>query len=384
MPRDALAPGELTRKRVRLQSIELREFRNHKEARFDLRGQSAMVLGENGSGKTNLIEAMVLLSIGKSFRGSRDAALLRRGAQTFEVRGVVEDRIGVTREIVARGGDGSKEILVDGSSLPRVTDLLGLFCTVHFSVEDVAVMNGGPASRRRFLDVALCQLESGYVASLRDYTAALRQRNQLLFTERRGHRPEEGEWTAWEEILARTGVALDRRRRALCAELDRHIQALAQRVDPALRPGLQYGDGLGDLDLPEEEEIAARLARLTRARGVDRKMGWTMHGPHRARLRCTIEGEELTDGASRGYSRLYSILLRLALAQVFEERQNDAPVVLLDDPESELDPRWIGRLLELVPESSQLLVTACRELSTMPGRLQRLLLAEAALQGSAA
>ena len=113
-------------------------------------------------------------------------------------------------------------------------------------------------------------------------------------------------------------------------------------------------------------------------------MGWTMHGPHRARLRCTIEGEELTDGASRGYSRLYSILLRLALAQVFEERQNDAPVVLLDDPESELDPRWIGRLLELVPESSQLLVTACRELSTMPGRLQRLLLAEAALQGSAA
>jgi len=382
--RDALAPGELTRERVRLQSIELREFRNHKEARFDLRGRSALVLGENGSGKTNLIEAVVLLSIGKSFRGSRDAALLRRGAQAFEVRGVVEDRIGVTREIIARGGDGPKEIAVDGSPLPRVTDLLGRFCTVHFSVEDVAVMNGGPASRRRFLDVALCQLESGYVASLRDYTAALRQRNQLLFAERRGHRPEEGEWSAWEEILARAGVALDRRRRALCAELDHHLRALARSVDPRMDPALQYGDGLGDLDLPEEEEVVARLERLTRARAVDRKMGWTMHGPHRARLRCTIAGEELTDGASRGFSRLYSILLRLALAQVFEERQNDAPVVLLDDPESELDPRWIGRLLELVPESSQLLVTACRELSTMPERLKRLPIAEGALVGSAA
>jgi DNA replication and repair protein RecF len=369
---------------VRLQSIELREFRNHKEARFDLRGDSALVLGENGSGKTNLIEAMVLLSIGKSFRGSRDAALLRRGAASFEVRGVTEDRIGVTTEIVARGGDGTKEIFVDGAPLARVTDLLGRFCTVHFSVEDVAVLNGGPASRRRFLDVALCQLESGYVASLRDYTAALRQRNQLLFAERRGSRPGDDEWSAWEEILARSGVALDRRRRALCAELDRHVRGLAERVDPGINPSLEYRDGLGDLELPEEEEISARLERLTHARGVDRKMGWTMHGPHRARLRCTIASEELTDGASRGYSRLYSILLRLALAGVFEERQSDPPVVLLDDPESELDPRWIGRLLTLIPASSQVLVTACRELSSMPSRVRRIPIVEAVPAGSAA
>jgi len=369
---------------VRLQSIELRDFRNHKEARFDLRGDSALVLGENGSGKTNLIEATVLLSIGKSFRGSRDPALLRRGAPSFEVRGVVTDRIGVTSEILARGGDGTKEIYVDGSPLTRVADLLGRFCTVHFSVEDVAVMNGGPASRRRFLDVALCQLESGYVASLRDYTAALRQRNQLLFAERRGTRSEEHEWSAWEEILSKAGVALDRRRRKLCAELDDQARSLAERVDPALDPGLSYRDGLGDLDLPEEEEISERLQRLHRARSVDRKMGWTMHGPHRAKLRCTIAEDELTDGASRGYSRLYSILLRLALARVFEERQSDPPVVLLDDPESELDARWMGRLLKLVPESSQVLVTACRELSEMPSGMRTLPIVEAALEGTAA
>jgi len=107
---------------VRLQSIELREFRNHREARFDLRGDSALVLGENGSGKTNLIEAVVLLSIGKSFRGSRDPAMARRGAAAFEVRGLVEDRLGVTSEIIARGGDvARKEFLVDREPLARVT-----------------------------------------------------------------------------------------------------------------------------------------------------------------------------------------------------------------------------------------------------------------------
>jgi DNA replication and repair protein RecF len=369
---------------VRLQSIELREFRNHREARFDLRGDSALVLGENGSGKTNLIEAVVLLSIGKSFRGSRDPALARRGSGAFEVRGLVEDRLGVTTEILARGGDRSKEILLDGSPLARVTDLLGRFCTIHFSVEDVAVLNGGPASRRRFLDVALCQLESGYIASLRDYTAALRQRNQLLIADRRGLQVDPTEWSPWEEILARAGVALDRRRRALCVALHRHVRELAAEVDLTLDPALEYRDGFGDSCLADEIEIQARVQRLSRVRPVDSKMGWTMHGPHRARLRCTIGGEELSDGASRGFSRLYSILLRLALARVFEERQNDPPVVLLDDPESELDPRWIGRVLKLLPESSQVVVTACRELSETPSRFRRMPIGEGCPAGSVA
>ena len=166
--------------------------------------------------------------------------------------------------------------------------------------------------------------------------------------------------------------------------LDRHVRGLAGEVDLTLDPALEYRDGFGDLDLDDDAEIAARVERLARVRPIDMKMGWTMHGPHRARLRCTIGGEELSDGASRGFSRLYSILLRLALARVFEERQNDPPMVLLDDPESELDPRWIGRILGLVPESSQVLVTACRELSQTPARFRLYPIEQGALLGSAA
>jgi recombinational DNA repair ATPase RecF len=155
-------------------------------------------------------------------------------------------------------------------------------------------------------------------------------------------------------------------------------------VDGTLEPALEYRDGFGDSERTDDAEALARLERLTRARPGDRRMGWTMLGPHRARLRCTIGGEELSDGASRGYSRLYSILLRLALARVFEERQSEPPVVLLDDPESELDPRWIGRVLELVPESSQVLVTACRHLSETPSRFRTLPIEQALPVGSAA
>ena len=152
---------------MRLLSLELRDFRNHREALAPLDGEPTLLLGENGSGKTNWIEGAVLLSIGRSFRGARDRDLLRRGEDGFEVRGVVEGRAGVRSEVVARGSArGPREVLVDGEALPRLADLLGRFPTVHFSVEDVASLNGAPAGRRRFLDVALCQLEPAYVGSL--------------------------------------------------------------------------------------------------------------------------------------------------------------------------------------------------------------------------
>jgi recombinational DNA repair ATPase RecF len=140
------------------------------------------------------------------------------------------------------------------------------------------------------------------------------------------------------------------------------MRALAGRVDPELAPLLEYVISGGGT--PEE-----RAARLEAMRTRDARLGWTGEGPHRARLVCTIGGMELAEGASRGYSRLYAILLRLALARVLEERLDEAPVVLLDDPESELDARWIGPILALIPESSQMIVTACRALTLAPDRV---------------
>jgi len=266
---------------------------------------------------------------------------------------------------------------MNGEPLTRLTDLLGRFPTVHFSVDDVTVLGGAPAARRRFLDVALCQLEPAYVGALRDYVTALKQRNSLLAV--RAGAASDGEFEAWEEILARTGLELDVRRADLTEALTRHLADLGSEVDAALRPAIRYAD-------PGEAEgtgptVAARMERLRAARARDGRMGWTGDGPHRTRPECRIAGEDLNEGASRGYARLFSILLRLGLARVFEERRGEPPVVLLDDPESELDERWMGRLLSLLPESSQAIVTACRELTDLPPRFRRIPIDSLAAEG---
>ena len=358
---------------MRLLSLELRDFRNHHAAWAPIDGASTLLLGENGSGKTNWIEAAVLLSIGRSFRGSRDRDIARRGASRFEVRGTVANRAGVRCDIAARyAGPGPREVRVDGQPLPRLGELLGRFPTVHFSVEDVGAWNGAPAGRRRFLDVALCQLEPAYVAHLREYTGALRQRNRLL-AERGPEDPDQ--LGAWEEILARSGTELDRRRGAVVSELNGTLRDLAEQVDPGLEPSLEYPGGAGDV-----EERARKLAAH---RSRDRRLGWTAEGPHRTPVSCKLAGRELTEGASRGMTRLYSILLRLALARVIEARLEEPPVVFLDDPESELDERWIGPVLELVPERSQVIVTACRPLTAYPERFRQMAIADLAREAAA-
>lgn len=338
-------------------------------ARTPLEGESALLLGENGSGKTNWIEAAVLLSIGRSFRGSRDRDLVRRGAERFEVLGSVQDRSGIRAEITARGSArGSRDVRVDGTALPRLAELLGRFPTVHFSVEDVAQLNGSPAGRRRVLDVALCQMEPAYVGHLRDYLGGLKQRNRLL-AEERGGRDHGVELSVWEEILARSGVELDRRRWHLTVEVDRVLRDLAGALGLGVEPEIAYPAGEEGCGAGSTERRAERLASL---RARDRHLGWTSEGPHRSPVHCRMAGQDLTEGASRGMTRLYSILLRLALARVLEARLNESPVLFLDDPESELDPRWIGPLLGLIPESAQTVVTACRPLSEAPARFRHL------------
>ena len=273
-------------------------------------------------------------------------------------------------EITARGAaQGARDVRVDGAALPRLAELLGRFPTVHFSVEDVAQLNGSPAGRRRVLDVALCQLESAYVGYLRDYQGAIRQRNRLL-AEERGGRDHGTELPVWEEILARSGVELDQRRGHLTRQVDRVLRELAAELHLGVEPEIAYP--AGEKVEPGREAVERRAERLQAARPRDRQLGWTTVGPHRATVHCRMAGRDLTDGASRGMARLYSILLRLALARVLEERLREPPVLFLDDPESELDPRWIGPLLGLVPESTQTVVTACRPLSDAPARFRHL------------
>ena len=379
--------GQAVGTAARLDALAVRDFRNLARVELELPPTGMLVIGENGQGKTNLLEAIYYLQVLRSMRGARDQDLVRFGAEGFHLGArVASDRvseIGIGFEKSGR----RKRVRLDGVVRERLSDAVGALPVTMFSPMDVELVAGGPAARRRFLDIMLAVSSPGYLRALQQYRAALVRRNATLRDAGRhpGARAED-RVAVWEAPLAEHGATLWAERDAWVdsaaarfTELARHIggDILAMRYASATRPN-------------DPTERRAALARsLEQQRSMDIRFGLTRSGPHRDDLLITMRG---ADGASRelrvfgsaGQQRTAAIALRLLEAARLQERRGGPPVVLLDDPFAELDVPRTQRIVALLSESGlgQTVLAVPRD-SDVPGgmpHLQRFRISAGALR----
>ncbi len=334
---------------LRLRRLTTRDFRNL--GRVDLAPPAAglVIIGENGHGKTNLLEAIYYLMLLRSVRGTRDQDVVRFGAAGFfvgaELEGARVNEITVGFERQGR----RKRVRVDGVDVPRLADALGALPAVMVSPRDVALVAGAPAERRRFLDVVLAVSSRRYLHTLQRYRQALTRRNTLLRQAMRSHVPDE-EIAVWEPALAEHGAALWRERAAWVAtHADRYAElcaAIGERGTSTLR--LTTGVPVAPDDGALETTLAAGLAAK---RALDMRRGVTHVGPHRDDLALGLDGRELRLFGSAGQQRTAAIALRLLEAETLRQRGGVAPLALLDDPFAELDARRADRILGLLGEA---------------------------------
>jgi DNA replication and repair protein RecF len=382
-------PGALPRPvpRVELRRLTVRDFRNLERVDLAVPPDGLTVVGENGHGKTNLLESVYYLELLRSVRGARDADLVRFGAGGFHVAAEVAlpagdadrmDRI-VSRE-VGVGFDRvgkRKRVRIDGAEVPRLSDALGAVPSVIFSPGDVVLVAGSPSERRRYLDVALALTSRRYLAALQAYRGALVRRNAALRDAARSGRGE-GRASVWEPALAEHGAVLwtERRRwvRQHAEEFARLCAAIGERAPMRLR----YATAL---DVPADAEgdsaVAGARAALERAladkRPLDLKRGLTHAGPHRDDLELALGGRDLRLFGSAGQQRTAAIALRMLEAATLREHVGSAPLFLLDDPFAELDARRAHRILGLLGDAGlgQVLLVVPRA-SDVPAELTRL------------
>jgi DNA replication and repair protein RecF len=350
---------------MRLASLRLAGYRNLADQRLDLPPSGVAILGDNGQGKTNLLEAIYYLEIFRSFRGVPDEQLVRFGEDVFRVEARVATD-GLERTVAA-GFDRRqkrKKITVDGAEPERIGDAIGTVGAVIFSPSDVALVAGGPALRRRFLDIVLSLSEPRYLEDLQRYRQALLQRNALL---RRGEAPEMV--GAWNEGLVRPGSRIVAARARWVAA---RSASFAQRVrdisggrdgDLAYEPSV----GLEGGPLPDVEAIAERF-RLDLAGDREReaRRGLTLTGPHRDDLRLRGRAAEregwldLRVYGSGGQQRTAAVALRMVEAETLRESLGSSPVILLDDVFAELDAGRSRRILSWIEaeEEGQVILTA--------------------------
>lgn len=333
---------------MRLRQLTLQHFRNVGLATLALRGRQQFLLGANGQGKTNLLEAAGFLTALRSFR-TTDAKLLIGHGQTEAAIACTLDheRQGETQVTIKLRRDG-RELWCDQARVTRLADHLGRFPTVVFSSQDQLLVRGAPAVRRRWLDLTLAAMDAGYLKALQTYARALAERNALL---KRGDAAD-AELAAFEQTLAPVAAQLVARRQA-------GVEALAVSLAAAYAKLTEAAEAATLAYEPQVEAVdpAAWLTRWESGRARDRQFRTTLSGPHRDDLGLAVRGVAAKDFASEGQQRSLVLALRLAQAAWFQERSGVRPVILADDVLGELDPRRRRRFWAAIDPEAQVIAT---------------------------
>jgi DNA replication and repair protein RecF len=359
---------------MHLTDLSLTDFRSHSQVVLRLNPGVTALIGPNGQGKTNILEAIGYLATLSSHRVAADSALIRVGAERAVIRAkVVKATRSVLVDLEILAGKSNKA-RVGRAPLPKVRDLLGLVGVVQFAPEDLSLVKGGPEGRRRYLDDLLIQSSPRLYGVLADYDRVIRQRSALLKSA--GHLPAGARSSAmaslevWDDKAADLGGAITAARLDLVAKLAPATERAYRAVAPALdKVEMRYQ---ASVDLPAEggkEAVVQSLAAAMKAgRAAELERGHSLYGPHREDLTLSLHDLPARGYASHGESWSLALALKLAAFEVLREQAGDDPILILDDVFAELDTSRRARLAEAVGAVEQVLISAAVD-SDVPGEL---------------
>lgn len=344
---------------MRLDWIQLRDFRNHPE--FDYRPDPAInvLIGPNGAGKTNLLEAVGYLGSLRSLRGAPDAALRRIGAQSAVLRGEITE--GDRTSLIELELGERRRVQVNRQRLGRTADILDVAIVVAFQPDDLDIVKRGPAYRRDFIDHLSVQLTPGALLDQQEYEKSVRQRNALLRQE--GRYADRDTLSVWDQRVSQAGARVIGRRAKAISTLEEHVSLAYEQV--AGRPSgvsIEYGATWGgplDPDPAASEPLLA--AALAEARPTDLERRVTTIGPHRDDPVIRIDERDSRLHASQGEQRTLVLALRLASHRGIEAVTRRVPMLLLDDVFSELDIERARSLAGHLPTAQTFITTARSE-----------------------
>ena len=356
---------------MRLRRLRLFDYRNFERLDMEFRSDVTVFIGDNAQGKSNLLEAVYLLATMQAIRAETDVQLIRREiiSDVQPAARVVGDaeaggqKLKVEVAVIARQGANNlvarKTVKLNGVP-KRLGSAAGWMTAVLFTADDLEMVTGSPSLRRRFVDIALTQVDSDYAADLRQYDKVIPQRNSLLKRIREGQAGI-GELEFWDEELAKHGGRILHRRATALEKLaklsaEAHISLASDEVlDLRYKPRLD-GCEVGVLGHPDSA-VEAMDHALRRGQRRDISAGMTLNGPHRDDIELTLNGASASGYASRAQQRTIALAIRLAEARFLLDERSEVPLLLLDDILSEMDAGRRLSVLEALSDMGQMLIT---------------------------
>jgi DNA replication and repair protein RecF len=322
-----------------IKSLELADFRNYENLEIVFDKGTNILYGDNAQGKTNILEAIYVSATTKSHKGSKDKEIINFNKEEAHIRTYLlkeEEEIRVDMHLRK---NKSKGIAIDGQKIKKAADLMGLLNVVFFSPEDLSIIKNGPAERRRFTDMELCQLDSFYLYNLNHYNKIINQRNKLL--KDMYFQPELRETlNIWDSQLVSFGSKIIERRQQFASQLCEIIYDIHKKLSGEKEELIiQYEP---DVSIDNFE----KMMKLNQERDI--KLKQTTTGPHRDDFSFIVNGIDIRKYGSQGQQRTAALSLKLSEIELVKRISKDTPVLLLDDVLSELDSNRQNYLLNSI------------------------------------
>ncbi|MCM0592268.1 MAG: DNA replication/repair protein RecF [Gloeotrichia echinulata IR180] len=343
-----------------LKTIHLRQFRNYKDQKVAFTAAKTILVGNNAQGKSNLLEAVELLATLRSHRMGRDRDLVQEGEIIAQINATLERDVGDSELTLTLRRNGRRTAAINGESVRRQMDFLGVLNAVEFSSLDLDLVRGSPETRRHWLDTLLIQLEPVYAHILQQYNQVLRQRNAFLKQnlETLHATSLNSQLALWDAQLATTGTRVIRRRDRAILRLapiattwHSSISGSTEKLEVKYAPSVPL-----EQNQPEQVQQAF-LAKIQQRAIAELRQGTTLVGPHRDEVELTINQTPARQYGSQGQQRTLVLALKLAELQLIEEVVGEPPLLLLDDVLAELDPSRQNQLLDAIQDRFQTLIT---------------------------
>lgn len=334
---------------MNIESLHVTNFRNFEDARLEFCPGVNVFYGYNGSGKTNLLEALYVCSLGRSQRTSNDAAMVREGSDVYRLECDLNSDDSKYQVAVAYQKAGRKRVTVDGVGA-RLSQLFRLFSAVSVGPEDSEIVSGSPGKRRNFVDIHLSQLSASYLDHLTDYLRCVSQRNAALKTD--------ADPSPFDELMISIGARVMVKRAEYIAQMAPLSAEYYRDISTGGELKVEYTPKVVvESDATQAEIEAAFSQRLTAIAPRERAAGMSLTGPHRDEITVTINGLPARTHGSQGEWRTAAIALKLAAYNVLKEKREAPPVLLLDEIFAELDDRRTEALIAGFEGFSQLFLT---------------------------
>jgi len=339
-----------------LSKLALANFRNYNSAQLSFSDHLNLIYGHNAQGKTNLLEAIYLLCLGRSFRMVQNQEMLKHECDYFTVEGNLVLDNEISKPTVLRYvRDRKKEISVDRKKLRSHSELIGQFPIVIMAPDEFKITTGGPSERRRFIDILLSQVSLSYLKNLQEYYRILKQRNQILQDMKAGVDVSESTLTPWTQNLAGSAAEIVRTRFRFVREFAPILRSIYKKYtesEDALEMAIE-----SVIDPADDDFRKQFTAEIEKSKRKERALGTTVVGPHREDIIFTINGKDLRKYGSRGEHKSVLLSIKIAEFKFLKEKKEETPLLLLDDCYSELDKYREEKVFQSLQGLGQIFLT---------------------------